>query len=146
MSLVPQHLSLPLVSIVTPSYNDSAIIERTILSVANQGYDKLEHLIIDGGSTDGTIQILQRYPHLKWISEKDDGQADALNKGFRMAKGEIIGWLNSDDTYNLGAIREAVSYLATHAQVGMVYSHCSVIDEKDAIIGRLNAPSFDLRR
>ena len=87
------------ISILTPSYNQKKFIEKNILSVLKQEYENFEHIIIDGGSTDGTIDILKKYKHLKWISEKDEGQADALNKGFSMSSGDIIGWINSDDYY-----------------------------------------------
>lgn len=87
------------ISILTPSYNQGKFIEKTITSVMNQNWQDVEHIIIDGGSTDNTIDILKRYPHLRWISEPDEGQADALNKGLEIATGEIIGWINSDDFY-----------------------------------------------
>lgn len=87
------------ISVLTPSYNQGEFIEETIESVLNQNYKNIEHIIIDGGSTDNTVEILRKYPHLKWISEKDNGQSDALNKGLAMAAGEIIGWVNSDDFY-----------------------------------------------
>lgn len=87
------------ISILTPSYNQAGFIEETILSVLNQNYDNFEHIIIDGGSTDNTVSVIKKYPHLKWVSEKDDGQADALNKGLKMATGDVIGWINSDDYY-----------------------------------------------
>lgn len=90
---------LPLISILTPSYNQGAYIEQTIASVLAQDYPRLEHIVIDGGSTDDTVSILERYPHLKWVSEKDRGQADSLNKGLAMATGSIVGWVNSDDFY-----------------------------------------------
>ena len=90
---------LPKISIVTATLNQGKFIEDAIKSVLNQNYPNFEHIIIDGGSTDGTIEILNKYPHLKWISEKDEGQSDALNKGFKMATGEIIGWLNTDEVY-----------------------------------------------
>lgn len=91
--------STPLITILTPSYNQGRYIEQTIQSVAAQGYTPFEHIVIDGGSSDNTVSILKRYPHVKWISEPDRGQADALNKGLGMATGDIIGWVNSDDFY-----------------------------------------------
>jgi glycosyltransferase involved in cell wall biosynthesis len=90
---------MPVLTIITPSFNQAAYIEQTILSVMAQSYPYKEHIIIDGGSTDNTTDILRNYPHLKWISEKDNGQAAALKKGLAIATGEIIGWINSDDYY-----------------------------------------------
>ncbi|MEA5112586.1 MAG: glycosyltransferase family 2 protein [Geobacteraceae bacterium] len=87
------------ISIITPSFNQDAYIDQTIQSVLKQNYPDFEHIVIDGGSTDRTVQILKSYEHLVWISEKDRGQADALNKGLRYAKGDVIGWINSDDYY-----------------------------------------------
>lgn len=86
-------------SILTPSYNQGNLLERNILSVLNQNYENFEHIIVDGGSSDNTLEIIKKYPHLKWISEEDKGQADALNKGLQISSGEIIGWINSDDYY-----------------------------------------------
>ncbi len=90
-------------SVVTVSLNQAAYIEANIRSVLAQAYPGVEHIVVDGGSTDGTLDILKRYPHLRWISEPDTGQSNALNKGIAMATGEIVGWLNSDDTYEPGA-------------------------------------------
>ncbi len=101
-------MDLPRLSIVTPSFNQSRYIEANIRSVLEQEYPKTEHIIVDGGSTDGTIEILRKYGHIKWVSEPDNGQTNALNKGFRMSDGDIIGWLNSDDTYCPGIFQKVV--------------------------------------
>ena len=98
------------ISILTPSYNQGEFIEKNIQSVLSQSYPDVEHIIIDGGSTDNTLDILNKYKHLKWISEKDKGQADALNKGLLMASGEIVGWINSDDYYQADILKDVVSH------------------------------------
>jgi len=87
------------ISVITPSYNSAIYIERAIKSVLNQDYKNWEHLIIDGESTDETVHIVKKFPHLKWISEKDEGQSDAMNKGLKICTGEIIVFLNSDDEF-----------------------------------------------
>jgi glycosyltransferase involved in cell wall biosynthesis len=124
----------PLVSIVTPSYNQGEFIEETILSVGNQDYPNIEHLIIDGASNDATIQILKKYEgkySLKWISEKDAGQTDAVNKGFKMAKGQIIGWLDSDDVYfTRDVISKVVEVFLKNPSVDLVYGDDVFIDSK----------------
>ena len=97
----------PLVSVVTPSLNQAAYIEEAILSVREQDYPRIEHIVVDGGSTDGTLEILRRHPHVVWSSEPDEGQADALNKGFARARGTVLGWLNADDRYLPGAVSAA---------------------------------------
>ena len=124
----------PHVSVITPAFNSCKTIAETIQSVANQDYPYIEHIIVDGGSTDGTINHLADYSHLKWISEPDNGQSDALNKGFTRASGDILGWLNADDTYNPGAVRSAVDFLIKNPHVGMVYSNCNHIDEQGQVL------------
>jgi len=91
--------AIPKISIITPSYNQGQYIEQNIKSVLNQNYPNVEHIVIDGGSSDCTVEILKKFPHLIWVSEKDDGQADALNKGLKLATGDLVGWINSDDYY-----------------------------------------------
>lgn len=91
------------ISVITPSFNAASFIEQAINSVLQQRYENFEHIIVDGGSTDGTVEILKRYPHLVWVSEPDDGQSDAMNKGFKLSSGEVIVYLNADDFFEEGA-------------------------------------------
>lgn len=97
------------ITIITPSYNHGKYIEKNILSVINQNWNDIEHIVIDGGSTDTTVEVLQKYPHVRWVSEKDEGQADALNKGIAMATGDIIGWINSDDYYEKNIFKDVIN-------------------------------------
>lgn len=113
----------------------------------DQDYPNVEYIVVDGGSTDGTVEILKKYEgRLVWISEEDQGQADAINKGFRMAKGDVLGWLNSDDTYLPGAIRKIVDYFQRHPDVGMVYGEGYNIDASGNVIERFPTEPFDFER
>jgi len=138
----------PLVSIVTPSYNHRRFLEETILSVLNQDYTPLEYIIVDGGSSDGSQDIIQRYADRLawWVSEPDLGQTDAINKGFARARGEVLAWLNSDDTYMPNTISEAVGYLQAHPEAGMVYGDANLVDEQGAVIGKFPAHQTDYQR
>lgn len=137
-------LSLPLVSIVTPSYQQGQFIRETIESVLSQDYPRIEYLIMDGGSTDDTLSILKSYgDRLVWVSEPDRGQAQAINKGWRCAKGEILAWLNSDDIYQPGAVRTAVDHLMRNPRIGMVYGEGFLIDESGRHIDRYPTDPFD---
>jgi glycosyltransferase involved in cell wall biosynthesis len=122
--------SKPLVSIITPSYNQAPYLEYTIRSVLGQNYQPLEYIIVDGASTDGSQEIIKRYSKkiTWWVSEPDRGQADAINKGFSVANGEIIGWVNSDDIYLPGAVKQAVEILTNQPELGLVYSDAITID------------------
>ncbi|MBA7515426.1 Chondroitin synthase [subsurface metagenome] len=137
-------MKYPKVSIITPSLNQGQFIEETIISVKNQDYPNIEHIVIDGGSKDGTIDILKKYPHLIWKSQPDKGQSDALNKGFRMAKGEIIGWLNSDDTYLPKAISTAVNFFQSNPEYDMVYGDFCKIDGTGKVFERRKQLDFTL--
>jgi glycosyltransferase involved in cell wall biosynthesis len=138
----------PLVSIVTPSFNQVRYLEATIKSVLGQDYPRIEYIIVDGGSTDGSVDVIKKYESRLawWVSEQDKGQTDAINKGFNRATGEILAWINSDDTYNPGAISQAVKYLGEHPEVAMVYSNCNYIDEDGEVIGQFPAAQTDYRR
>lgn len=138
----------PLVSIVTPSYNQSEYLEQTLQSVLNQEYPHVEYIVIDGGSTDGSTEIIKRYAHqlAYWVSEPDEGQTDAINKGFANAHGDIFAWLNSDDLYRPGAVADVVAYFRDHPEVGMVYGNADYIDDNGEIIGCFPAAQTDYKR
>jgi glycosyltransferase involved in cell wall biosynthesis len=127
---MPDGRPWPLVSVVTPSYNQAGFIEATIRSVLLQGYPALEYIVIDGGSADGSVEIIRKYADrlTYWVSEPDRGQTDALNKGFARGRGEIMAWLNSDDLYMPGAIRRAVETLVANPRVGLVYGKATIVD------------------
>jgi glycosyltransferase involved in cell wall biosynthesis len=132
----PDGSSWPLVSIVTPSFNQARFLEETIRSVLLQGYPNLEYIIMDGGSTDGSVEIIKKYaPWLTyWVSEKDNGQSHAINKGWRRAQGDIIGWLNSDDILKPGALSQIVSAFKGD-KVDFIYGNTELIDENSVILG-----------
>lgn len=119
----------PKISIITPSFNQGTFIEATIQSVLSQDYPNLEYIVLDGGSTDGTQEILRKYQNqLTWISEPDQGQADAINKGLSKASGEVLAYLNSDDLYLPGALRKVGAYFAEHPQADWLTGFCLNID------------------
>ena len=125
----------PSISIVTPSYQHGQYIERTIQSVLTQDYPNLEYLVLDGGSTDKTVEILKRYHgKLIWTSQPDRGQSDAIARGFAGSHGEILGWLNSDDAYAPGALRAVAEIFAQYPDVGVVYGNADFIDAGDCFI------------
>ena len=134
-----------LVSIVTPSFNQGQFLERTIQSVLNQDYPQIQYIIIDGGSTDNSLEIIRRYQSRVdcWVSEPDRGQTDAINKGFAEAKGEILSWINSDDTYHQGAASQAVEFLKNNPKFSGVYADADFIDENDCTIGKFPAAQTD---
>jgi glycosyltransferase involved in cell wall biosynthesis len=130
----------PLVTVVTPSYNQGRFIRATIESVLSQDYPNLQYIIMDGGSTDETAAVVSEYgSRLTWISEKDRGQSHAINKGFRIAKGEIVSWLNSDDFILPRAVRHAVTAFENNPRAGAVYGEGYLIDERGSITGRFPA-------
>jgi glycosyltransferase involved in cell wall biosynthesis len=127
----------PKFSIVTPSFNQSRYVEEALLSVKDQNYPRVQHIVVDGVSTDGTVEILKRYAatpgweYLRCISEPDHGQSDALNKAVRMAQGDIIGWLNSDDRYRPACFREVAMAFERYPAVDVLYGDYACIDENN---------------
>lgn len=136
----------PKISIVTPSFNQGEFLEETIRSVLEQGYPNLEYFIIDGGSDDNSVDIIRRYEdHLTyWVSEPDQGQTEAINKGFSRATGEIMAWLNSDDTYLPGALARIAAFYQAFPQVGLVYGDALNIDAEGNVISRRKGRAYSL--
>lgn len=133
--------------VITPSYNQGAFIERTIRSVLDQDLDGLDYVVIDGGSDDGTVDVLRRFDgRLRWVSEPDGGQADAVNKGLARTGAELIGWLNSDDVYYRGALARVRAFFADHPEVDVVYGDAHHIDEADAVIESYGVEPWDPER
>lgn len=127
----------PRISVITPSYNQAAYIEQAILSVLSQGYFDLEYIVIDGGSTDGSVEIIKKYQDRLsyWVSEPDGGQADGINKGWRMATGDVIAYLNSDDLLEAGALGRISEIYMQHPGARLIYGDCRVINKNGEFIG-----------
>lgn len=137
---------MTLVSIITPSFNQSAYLEQAMRSVLEQEHADIEYILVDGGSADGSLEIIDKYASRLawWVSEKDSGQAEAINKGFARAHGRIVAWLNSDDYYLPGAIAAAVRALEVHPDAAMVYGDMLAVDENGAAINRLTYRQVNL--
>jgi glycosyltransferase involved in cell wall biosynthesis len=131
--------SYPKISIVTPSYNQAEFLERTIVSILNQNYPNLEYIVIDGGSNDGSVEIIRKYEKYLtyWVSEKDLGQSHALNKGFRICTGDLIGWQNSDDIYLPGAFHELAGVASTFNNYDIYYSNHLYIGQDDRVVYKI---------
>jgi glycosyltransferase involved in cell wall biosynthesis len=140
--------SWPKISVVTPSYNQSQFLEKTILSVLNQNYPNLEYIIIDGGSTDGSIEIIKKYEKYLtyWVTEKDNGMYDAINKGLKIASGDILAYLNSDDVYYPNTMNIIVDYFVKHPETSLVYGNCDFIDWEGNFLYTYRFPKFNWHR
>jgi glycosyltransferase involved in cell wall biosynthesis len=136
----------PLVTIVTPSYNQGCFLKRTIESVRKQTYPNIEYLVMDGGSNDESIEILKSYgEQFTWVSEKDQGQTDAINKGFARSHGEILAYLNSDDVLQPEAVEKVVDFLLDHPEVDLVYGEANYIDKEDQVTGRYPTQEYSFQ-
>jgi len=124
--------TFPRISIITPSFNQVSFIEQTISSVISQNYPNLEYIIIDGGSSDGSVEIIRKFENkiAFWVSEADRGQAHAINKGLQLATGNIIAYLNSDDYYLEGALHRVADHFANHPEVDLIHGRCRIVDER----------------
>src|SRR6266498_6086013 len=139
-------MSRPSFSVVTPSLNQGRFVGAAIESVLAQDVPDVEHIVVDGGSTDETHDVLARYPHLIVLRDDGRGQSQAINVGFRAASGEVIGWLNADDCYAPGAFEGVRRALAEHRDAGIVYGNAEYIDETGAVVEVVRAGPFDLER
>jgi glycosyltransferase involved in cell wall biosynthesis len=137
-------VNYPLVSVLTPSYNQAAWLPHNLVSVASQTHARVEHIVIDGGSTDGTVELLEGLDNrVRWRSEPDRGQSHALNKAFGESRGEIIGWLNSDDAYfGPTAIAEAADVFARYPSVAVVYGHAVLVNADNLVLHAMWVPRF----
>jgi glycosyltransferase involved in cell wall biosynthesis len=133
----------PKISVVTPSFNSIHTIQATIESVAGQDYPQVEHIVVDGGSTDGTVELLKKHPSLKWISEKDEGHYHAMDKGTRMASGEVVAILNADDCYRPGALREVAAAFEKHPDWDGLFGDIVFVDGEGQEIFRREEAMFD---
>lgn len=139
-------LNPPRISVITPSYNQADYLEHTIQSVLSQGYPNLEYILIDGGSNDGSLDIIKKYAgkFTYWISEPDEGQADAINKGFAHASGDIVAWLNSDDIYLSDALSNAAQAFQSDSDLGLVYGDLQSIDTQGRIFNTITYAPYTL--
>ncbi|MBU3956522.1 glycosyltransferase [bacterium] len=137
------------VSIITPSYNQGQFLEETLLSVIGQDYKDVEYIVIDGGSTDDSVDIIKKYQNKidYWVSEKDAGQADAINKGLKIATGEIVGWLNSDDYLEPNVLKDIVRVFEKDGNIGTVFGKIYIVNAKSQKIGeRFNKKEITVKR
>jgi hypothetical protein len=137
---------MTLVSVITPSLNQAPFLQQTLSSVLDQDYPELEYLVVDGGSSDGSLEIIRANADRLawWVSEPDAGQAEAINKGVSRARGEIVAWLNSDDCYLPGTVRSAVRAMNAHPDAALVYGNMQAVDAGGRIINMLRYPSVSL--
>jgi len=137
---------MPFLSIITPSYQQAKFLEQTIKSVSDQSFDEIEYLVVDGGSDDGSVEIIKKYgKHITWwVTEKDEGQGDAINKGLARAKGDIIAWINSDDFYLPDAFQKVVNVFKQEPELGLLYGDVLAVDENSQVFNLMQSGSYEL--
>ena len=123
-------MELPSISVITPCMNAAATLQETIDSVRGQRYPRVEHIVVDGGSSDGTVELLRSATEVRWVSEPDDGRVDAANKGLAMATGEVVAWLNADDRYEPGALHAVGEALAGNPRAAWATGYCRIVDDR----------------
>ena len=145
---MPEGSLWPKISIVTPSYNQSQFLEETIRSVLLQGYPNLEYFVMDGGSTDSSVEIIKKYePWLTyWVSQPDRGQSEAINKGWERSTGDVLAWLNSDDLLNPGVLNEVAQLWLNNSNIGFIHAQTEKIDSEGQPIGSIFGSEFDFIR
>lgn len=131
------------ISIITPSYNSQPYIENTIESIKNQSYSNFEHIVIDGLSKDSTVEVIKKYPHIHWISEADNGQSNAINKGFRIASGDILAWQNADDLYLPETFEIVAKTFANNPEVDVIYGNYQIIDVEGNFVCNVKAVDWN---
>lgn len=135
------------VSIITPSYNQAEFLEEAICSVQFQTYPRVEHVIVDGASTDGTVQLLERHSEtVRWLSEPDNGEVEAINKGLQLAMGDIVGILSADNTYLPQAVATVISAFDHNPDVGLIYGDYNAVDAAGTLLNSHRSPDFDFVR
>ena len=137
-------MNLPSLSVITPSHNSAQFLEDAILSVWGQHGVEVEHIVVDGASTDGTVEILKHYPSLQWTAEPDHGQSHAINKGFLRATRDLVGWLNADDYYLPGALEAIARAAKYHPEADVIYGDCVFVDRDGKILRSKVEHNFDL--
>jgi len=136
-------MPIPTLSVITPSYNSAEFLEDALLSVARQQGPRVEHIVMDCASTDKTVEILNRFPQVQWISEPDQGQSDAINKGFLLATGDLMGWLNADDYYLPGGLEAIARAAQDHPEADVIYGDCIFVDSRGKIVRSKVEHDFD---
>jgi len=136
-------MSLPTLSVITPAFNSGQFIEDAIQSIVQQEAVTVEHIVMDGASTDDTVATLKRYSHVEWTSECDGGQSDAINKGFLRAAGDLMGWLNADDYYLPGGLHAIAQAAQEHPEADVIYGDCLFVDSSGKIVRSKVEHNFD---